>query len=169
MLIYYGSFSQTQYNPVKHASNCNGETMPAAWYSLMLLNMYRRAIACAWQHCGYIRSYAYTIHINMQLYDFYIQSELKSQQDSVTAAKLQLLKQCKTVGNRKLPAQGRQKTNKSSSGVPSMVNTERVKHMLEMSNLREANKIAKAGQIPIMYMATCVQRAITVAYIANYK
>ena len=74
----------------------------------------------------------------------YIQTELKSQQDSVTAAKLQLLKQCKTVGtvNRKLPAQGGQKTNKSSSSVPGMANT---KHMLEMSNLREANKIAKAG------------------------
>ena len=77
---------------------------------------------------------------------FCIQTELKSQQDSVTAAKLQLLKQCKTVGtvSRKLPAQGRQKTNKLSS-VPSMTNTERVKHMLEMSNLREANKITKAG------------------------
>ena len=51
------------------------------------------------------------------------------------------------MGDRKLPAQGRQKTNKLSSSVPSMTNTERVKHMLEMSNLREANKIAKAGQL----------------------
>ena len=68
-----------------------------------------------------------------------------SQQDSITAAKFELLKQYKTVENH---TRGKQKAKKLSSRVSDVANTdrERVKHALEMSNLKEANKIAKAGQ-----------------------
>ena len=58
------------------------------------------------------------------------------------------------------PPRGKQKANKLPSKVCDVANDdrERAKHALEMNNLKEANKIAKAGQYSYNYSACVVYK-----------